>query len=570
MADEPQRAPGLQHNPFWLLGATPHDDAHRIVALAEEKALQLDDEVCRRARADLTSPKFRLAAELGWFPGLDPARIADLLARLAEPRFEQADEPTLPPLARVNLMAAIFQAVAQGGAAHAPAPQAVDEAAGRILRFAHLLDAIDAGAVLHDINQDRARSGFAAVRGADQVAAELVELRRRHRATLREVLDAMPAATLVAVMAEAVRVDTERGTRQATRFLDELVDLYQEETTGFLERELAKVAALIERIRALVVQDPAAVPRRLDALERVLRNWVKVAEPAQLSAKARGLQHEASRAAAWQVRGLAVDLFNKHNRLDDAKRLTDLLRELFADVPDVAAKMDGDAEAIRAIGEDRKTAGAKEAEWAKQITFRTQVGRLARRDLAISPDGVEWQGKRIPLAAITRVRWGGVRHSVNGIPTGTTLTVGVGDDRTEAVITLRDQTKYQAFLDKLWPAVCQRLMIDILEALRAGRTLTFGDAVVSDLGVTLTRRKLFRANETAFADWFQIRIWSANGQFYIGAQSDKKLYATMSYIQTPNAHLLEHLIRLKFKNTNRTLSALLNPQPAAAAPAAPS
>ena len=60
---------------------------------------------------------------------------------------------------------------------------------------------------------------------------------------------------------------------------------------------------------------------------------------------------------------------------------------------------------------------------------------------------------------------------------------------------------------------------------------------------------------------FQIRIWSANGVFYIGAQDDKKLYAAMSYIGTPNAHLLEHLIRLKFKNQNRTLSALLNPQP---------
>jgi hypothetical protein len=108
--------------------------------------------------------------------------------------------------------------------------------------------------------------------------------------------------------------------------------------------------------------------------------------------------------------------------------------------------------------------------------------------------------------------------------------------------------------------VCRRLMVDILEVLRAGQTLTFGDAVVNDLGVTLTRRKLFRAKETALAEWAQLQIWSANGMFFIGAQKDKKLYASMSYIDTPNAHLLEHLIRLKFKNTNRTLSALLNPQ----------
>ena len=214
MADE--KALGLQHNPFWILGATTRDDVHRIVTLAEEKALHLDDEVCRRARADLTSPKFRLAAEIGWFPALDPARVAALLGALAERHFELADDTGLPTLARVNLMAAVFLAVGQAGAADVP----VGEAAGRILKFAHLVDAIDSEAVLRDINQDRARSGFAAVRGTDQVDAELVELRRRHRATLRDVLDAMPAETLVGVMQEAVRVDTERGTRQATRFLD--------------------------------------------------------------------------------------------------------------------------------------------------------------------------------------------------------------------------------------------------------------------------------------------------------------------------------------------------------------
>jgi hypothetical protein len=558
MADERQ-APALQRNPFWVLGATTHDDIHRIVELAEEKALHLDDEVCRRARADLTSPKFRLAAEVAWFPALEPARIAQLLAGLGEQPFATADDAALPALARANLMAAAFQ---HPGAATGSDGEPAGEIAGRILKFAHLVDAIDAKAVLHDINEDRARSGFAAVRGVDQVEAELVELRRRFRATVRDALDAMAPATLVAVMAEAVRVDTERGTRQATHFLDELVDVYQEETKGFLDAELGKVMALTERIRNVAPGDSAAAAPLLDTLAEVVRNWVKVAEPTQLSAKARGLQHDLSLRVAWAIRDLGVELFNKHNLLDQAQRITGLLQELFADVPDVAAKIDGDAEAIRAITADRKNAGQKEAEWAKEITYRTQIGRLRKRDLAISPDGVEWQGKRFPLAAITRVRWGGVRHSVNGVPTGTTLTVAVGDDQAEAVISLTDQAKYQTFLDKLWSAVCRRLMVDILEALRAGETLTFGDATVRDTGVTITRRKLLRASETVSLEWAQLQIWSGNGFFCIGAQNDKKLYASMSYIDTPNTHLLEHLIRLKFKNTNRTLSALLNPQPA--------
>ena len=49
------------------------------------------------------------------------------------------------------------------------------------------------------------------------------------------------------------------------------------------------------------------------------------------------------------------------------------------------------------------------------------------------------EGQSFALDSITQVRWGGVRHSVNGVPTGTT-TIAFGDRRSEAVVELKKGT----------------------------------------------------------------------------------------------------------------------------------
>ena len=80
-------------------------------------------------------------------------------------------------------------------------------------------------------------------------------------------------------------------------------------------------------------------------------------------------------------------------------------------------------------------------------------------------------------------------HSVNGIPTGTTYTIAFGDRHSEAVVELKKQDIYSTFIEKLWRAVCVRLLTEMLEALKAGRDLHFGDALLHDDGITLVKRK---------------------------------------------------------------------------------
>lgn len=54
----------LHQSPFAVLGVTTRDDRKRIVEIAEEKSLELEHEVCQKARSDLTNPRSRLSVEM--------------------------------------------------------------------------------------------------------------------------------------------------------------------------------------------------------------------------------------------------------------------------------------------------------------------------------------------------------------------------------------------------------------------------------------------------------------------------------------------------------------------------
>jgi hypothetical protein len=284
-----------------------------------------------------------------------------------------------------------------------------------------------------------------------------------------------------------------------------------------------------------------------------------VAHPIILSAKARGTNHRGSHDLAFAIRSLAVDLFNEHNLLTQSNRITALLQELFEHVPELIEFVDKDAEALQDIFEGRKQSEARRAEWAKEITYEAEIGLVFKEKLAISPDGVSWGGSKFPLEAVTRVRWGAVRHSVNGIPTGSTYTIAFGDNRSEAVVETKREAVFTTFVDKLFRAVGVRLLTEMLQALKAGRTLRFGDAEITDEGAILTRRKFLASDERIRVPWSNLRLWSANGSFWLQASGEKKTDVGMSYISTPNVHLLEQAIRVFSKKPSaRKLSDLLN------------
>jgi hypothetical protein len=521
------------------------------VELAEQKLLELDQEACQKARADLTSPRTRLAVEMGWLPGVSPTKAGTLARQLLQDPMSLRLETGLPRLAHANLLAAAFEAI--------NAESKPKDVVEFIQQIALVVDELIVDDMLRDINEDRAVSGFPVIQGTEHVENELGERKRYFRNTIKEALERLPSSILLEVITRVVDDATAGGKEHAPELIDALVDSYEVETQSFLEQETVNVEKLIAAARNLAKFGEEAIKPLIKKLEVVVRNWSKVALPIQMSSRARGLRDRRSVDLAFSIRSLGIDLFNEYHMVAQSKRITDLLQELFAKLPELVEYIENDSSALGRITENIKELESQRSDWEQQITYSADIGMVFKSTLTISPKGISWQNRTFPLEAITRVRWGGVRHSVNGVPTGTSYTIAFGDRRSEAVVDLKRADVYSTFVDKLWRAVGVRLLTELLQALKAGQEIRVGSAAVRDEGVTLPTHKLWGSAEDVRCTWYQCQIWNADGSFYIGAKDNKKAYAALSYIAVPNVHILEQVIRMAFKKPGiRVLSDLMS------------
>jgi hypothetical protein len=240
-----------------------------------------------------------------------------------------------------------------------------------------------------------------------------------------------------------------------------------------------------------------------------------------------------------------------------AKDLALTLQSKFSTLAECLERLGEDVTTLDEVIEQRSAAAQQQKEWEKDITYTADVGMVLKEELKISPDGVAWKGQLLPLTSIRSVRWGGTRHSINGIPTGTTYEIHIANDKTRIAINLRNGTTFSSFTDKLWRAVGSRLVVDYLTRLKAGESIAFGPAIVSDDSILVPRHKFF-SSEPVRLGWHQVKIWSADGSFVLASTADKKVYAALSYSELDNIHALETIIRVSFKNGHPRLSAVLN------------
>ena len=160
----------LHRNPFHLLGATLDSTRRDIAQLAEQKALLLPEDEVRRARAELTQPNRRLAAEVAWLPGASPEVVKQLVD------YDRLDSDILryaqvPALTQANAYAAMFEERLTRG-------NVADWAPYDLPALLPIIDRIDAVEVTALLNEHRGRSGFPEV-NVPQVR-EALNGQRRH------------------------------------------------------------------------------------------------------------------------------------------------------------------------------------------------------------------------------------------------------------------------------------------------------------------------------------------------------------------------------------------------------
>ena len=324
----------LHRNPFHVLGATPQDTSARLLELAEERALIADPEACQKACAQLINPRARLAAELGWLPGVTP-REATLALEWLDRSTDTTLSDELPPLARANLTAAAIERTAG----------AIDraDALRRVVDLAFTVDRIDLPTLLRKLNAGRWVAGVPLVPDADAIAGELETQRRYYQRVVRDMLDKLPTRELIQVMSEAVDRCTEGGTRRAPRLVQDLGHAYELEAQAFVAGEAANIDRLIARAQVEAGQSEAQLLHTIDALSQVAANWTLVIKPIQLLQRANGIDHAASGAVAARMRNLAIWLHNERGRGEAARRIIDFLRREFNSLIEMSARLDEDA-----------------------------------------------------------------------------------------------------------------------------------------------------------------------------------------------------------------------------------
>jgi len=551
----------LTETPFYILGVTTRDDKQTIIAKAEEKSFDMDPDICAKARAELTHPRKRLAAEMAWLPRISIKKSDQIVSRLNE-RHEflvdsLIDESDTSRLATLNSITTGFFY----DLTHSEDYELEDI----LCCVSAIYEEVDALEVMRQINADRSVSRFPIVQDLSWIEKELTERRRHYVKSILDVLNKLPALDLVETVTALVEGNTDNGELAGEAIVCDLVDRYEESVQGFLDKEAENVRELIKRCGTTTENSGSdkQVDDIIAHLSKVLRNWDRVAQPIQLIAKSRGTDHSMSNDLASEVRSLAVDLHNEHGLTKYAKRLTSELEDIFAEAPDFVEQIKADTHALDEIIRNQQEADESRAEWENEISFTGDFGHFPfKKKLKISSDGLLWGETLHPFDSISEVLWGATatQHSTNGIITGTSNNYVIklkGSGGGSVIIKPEFAHTYQRVIKILWNTVGDRILMEMIHALAKGNIIHIGKTRVSDNGIELIKHNMLTRNTTIFLQWSEVTISNGNGSFLVSHKTEKKTYAEFPYMEIYNAHLLETAVRSLWENGGTKLSAIL-------------
>lgn len=590
----------LLENPFYILGATTRDNRKRILELAEEKSLVTDPALCNKAKTELITPSKRISAELAWFPGLSPRNAENVLkmvfspvsysleiikSKTVFPMFEPHDDETwdefigrrkiwekrkktnvvsitdgeeqninLSDIVLLNVESTLLDMKEE-----LTAEEVIYLIYDLSLRFEALLN--DYGDITKNINNDRIASGFPQIDEESKVIEEEIQnLRLRYKESIHLALSRLSTKEMINCATNLIEDFTNNGEVNAPTLIFDMVDLYEIEAKGFLEAEGKNIEQVAERLK-IAVEDKAneqVINSLVDFLCSVVKNWDMVAQPIQIAYKRKGQTDQQGTEIGSLIRYVAVvDLYNNGWRTK-GESLLKIANEVFAEVVNIAERVEEDLDTVEKLAEERKAREAEEGlekeKWRKEISFSAEIGKIFKSKLSISPYGIVWNDSSIPLEEITRIRWGATVQYLNGIKTHTDYSISVGDSKkTIEIKFIGHEDVYDKFTNCLWRAVGIRLLVEFFEDMKKSKTRRFGSILVADRGVTLTRPHLFSPDEIIFCPWNRVTYSNNDGSFYLEDKSNKAT-GSASYKDIDNAHILAAAVRIFFNKGGNHIS----------------
>ena len=544
----------LRENPFVTLAVALRDTRETILDKERQQGLAGDAEKARNARQALTTPRLRLAAEIGFLPGVAPTKANALItaALKGHPSVLTGVEG-IPHLAACNVLAGLLDAIPK-----VPGTATTPTVKSAIAQLVQRFQQIQVLELWHSINEDRQVAGLPLLSDAEAAEGELKQLQAALASCMLRALKKLsePHTMLTSLVSELTRSGEGLPILATT-----LVSQYQLDAQGSLDELEQQIRTLIQETLKRLEETKGKlkdIGKRIQQLETLTRQWDGLAQPIQLAANADGSEDQRSSNLANDLREMSLVLWNKYAEEGLANRLNILLGELFAELPQTAAQLAEDRASIervfKAQDERLKQQEAERAAWEKEISLRLQIGS---DPLSISPAGIQYRGAQLKLEEIDRLRWWIYKHYVNGIRVSREFVVTVGNPQTtlkiDCVRMFEGETvvleRWNAVVNKTWRAVGVRLLTASLGRLSRGEELLLGGVTLNRKGAYLDKRKFFKSERIHFP-WTELSIGNGAGSFFIQAAKVSGTTTTLSYRDVDNVHVLEALIRFLWKDGN--------------------
>ena len=177
--------------------------------------------------------------------------------------------------------------------------------------------------------------------------------------------------------------------------------------------------------------------------------------------------------------------------------------------------------------------------WHHEIDFRCSFGMWPfRKTLEIAPEGFIWCGERYPLRTITKLRWGVDLRRGGVFPKRVYRTLFGTSDK-EFTIKTKQKDFYEHLTDRIWKAVGKRLLAEMLDGLGRGEKFAFGDFIVEDEGITVTKKGAFTSAVQSYYSWDKLRWGIVNGSLCFAELGESgKTLVGCSFLWIDNAHVL--------------------------------
>ncbi len=345
-------------NPFYILGATPLDSRRKINALAEDKSLFMNTAEVSEARDILINPSKRLAAELRWFPGLSKDQTAELLIFFSE--LQAGNIPDDPNILDLNNLAELNSRIYA-----LPYRELNDiyKVKYLILEISRLYESIGIKGLTDEINHDREIGGFPTVSGTAEVEEAIRDYRDDIKKTISKELLKLTQAQyieLITILAQKFIASDDRYAGSA--IIDDILSEYTLNIAAEIQIQKQQIINTVSNISESI--ENIRIDKELKDLIELVEQWDKLAQPLQLAAQGKGQYHSDSEELAHILRELAIDFHNSHGKTAEALLLTEVLKSVFAELPEFAERIGEDVDTLRNLEAEQQ---AEEQEHQESI-----------------------------------------------------------------------------------------------------------------------------------------------------------------------------------------------------------